>query len=65
MDFKNWFILSEKAERTSAKIPLYPELYHTKQYGPLYHTVSSADYTVYLNAKLKPFKWTNFDKTKG
>lgn len=65
MKFREWLILNEKAERTAAKIPLYPDLYHTKQYSDLYHVVSSPDYGVYVNAKLKPFRYLNFEKTKA
>lgn len=59
MEFKKW-LLNEKAERTSSKVPLYPWLYHTKQYSPLYHCLSAADYPVWLHLKLEPFIWTNF-----
>ena len=60
MEFKNWLLLNEKAERTSSKVPLYPVLYHTKQYSPLYHTLSSADYPVWSTLELEPFIWNNF-----
>ena len=64
MEFKEW-LLSEKAERTSSKVPLYPPLYHTKIYGPLYHTLAAADYPVWLELKLKPFTWENFQSIFG
>ena len=64
MEFKKW-LLNEKAERTSSKVPLYPVLYHTKQYSPLYHTLSAADYPVWLHLELKPFTWTNFETIFG
>lgn len=59
MEFKKW-LLNEKAERTSSKVPLYPWLYHTKQYSPLYHTLGAADYPVWLHLEIEPFTWTNF-----
>ncbi len=60
MEFKKW-LMNEKAERTSSKVPLYPELYHTKQYSPLYHTLAAADYPVWLHLKLQPYKYSNFE----
>jgi hypothetical protein len=65
MEFKDWLLLNEKAERTSAKVPLYPPLYHTKQYGPLLHTLAAADYPVWLELKLKSFTWNNFQSIFG
>jgi hypothetical protein len=65
MDFKQWLLFTEKAERTSSKVPLYPVLYHTKQYSPLYHTVSAADYAVWFHAKLKPFVYHNYKSIFG
>lgn len=62
MEFKQWFALNEKAERTSSKVPLYPALYHTKQYSPLYHTPYAGDYPVWLHLKLQPYTWQHFDK---
>ena len=64
MNFKEW-LLSEKAERTSAKVPLYPALYHTKQYNALYHTPYSGDYLFWLNAELEPHTWDNYDRIWG
>jgi len=65
MEFKKWLLLNEKAERTSSKIPLYPWLYHTKQYSPLYHTMAAADYPVWLHLELEPYTWTNFQSSFG
>ena len=65
MEFKNWFLLNEKAERTSSKVPLYPPLYHTKIYSKLYHTMAAADYPVWLELELKPFIWNNFQSIFG
>lgn len=60
MEFKEWLQLNEKAERTSAKVPLYPPSYHTKQYLPLYHSPYVGDYPFWLHAKIKPHTWDNF-----
>ena len=65
MEFKNWLVLAEKAERTSSKVPLYPVQYHTKQYSPLYHTPYAADYPVWLGLKLQPYTWQNYDRVFG
>lgn len=64
MEFKKW-LLTEKAERTSSKVPLYPWLYHTKQYSPLYHTLAAADYPVWLHLELKPYIWSNYQSIFG
>lgn len=64
MEFKDWLI-TEKAERTSAKVPLYPVLYHTKQYTPLYHAPYAADYNTWLGLELEPFTWQNYKKIFG
>jgi hypothetical protein len=61
MKFKDWLLLTEKAERTSSKVPLYPVQYHTKQYSPLYHAPYAADYPVWLHLELKPYKWQNYE----
>ena len=60
MEFKKW-LMNEKAERTSSKVPLYPPQYHTKQYTPLYHTPYCADYPVWLQLELEPYKWSNYE----
>jgi hypothetical protein len=60
MNFSEWLLLSEKAERTSGKAPLYPEMYHTKQYVPLYHAPYIADYAYWLHSKLEPHTWDNY-----
>ena len=65
MEFKQWLILLEKAERTSAKVPLYPPQYHTKQYTPLYHAPYTADYVTWLHLKTKPFTYTDFEQAFG
>lgn len=65
MEFKNWLVLTEKSERTSSKVPLYPILYHTKQYSPLYHTAYTADYPVWLHLKLQPYTWQGFQRVFG
>jgi hypothetical protein len=60
MQFKEWLLITEKAERTSSKVPLYPAQYHTKQYSPLYHAPYVADYPVWLHMELEPHKWNNY-----
>ena len=57
--------LQEKAERTSAKVPLYPPAYHTKQYSGLYHTPYAADYFVWLDLKVQKHTWDNYDRIWG
>jgi hypothetical protein len=64
MNFKQWLV-NEKAERTSGRCPLYPELYHTKQYLPLYHAPYIADYAYWLHSKLEPYVWKNFQDVFG
>jgi hypothetical protein len=64
MQFREW-LLAEKAERTSTKVPLYPPNYHTKQYMPLYHTPYAGDYPFWLHAKLEPHTWENFQRAFG
>jgi len=67
MDFKGWLQLYENACRTGAKYPLYPPSYCTHPYDYLgvkmYHIPTAADAIYYLDAKLAPFKWKNFDFT--
>jgi hypothetical protein len=65
MKFKEWFLIQEKAERTSSRVPLYPPQYHTKQYTPLYHAPYTADYPVWLKSKLQPFTYTDFENAFG
>lgn len=64
MEFKKW-LLTEKAERTSAKVPLYPVLYHTKAYSPLYHALAAADYITWLKLEIEPYTWTNYQSIFG
>jgi len=65
MEFRQWLILQEKAERTSSRVPLYPPQYHTKQYSPLYHAPYAADYQVWLHSKLLPYTYTDYQKHFG
>jgi hypothetical protein len=65
MNFKEWLTLNEKAERTAAKVPLYPAMYLTKQYNAQYHTPYSGDYITWLDLELKKHTYDNYDKIWG